>query len=92
MITLLIDVLLSTFSLLLLQISSFDHAKDWIVLALVGLVGTLLGAAWSDLRGKIGALETRLDAKIHEDKTLYERVTRCEERLDAIRGRREGDR
>lgn len=74
---------------LLFQIASFDQAKDWIVLALVALVGTLLGAAWADLRAKIRAVESRLDAKIDEDRQGYERLTRCEERLDALRsGRR----
>jgi glucose-6-phosphate-specific signal transduction histidine kinase len=71
-----------------LQIASFGEAKDWLVLALVGLVGTLLGAAWGDIRGQIRAINGRLDAKIEEDKTGYERLTRCEERLDALRGGR----
>lgn len=72
-----------------LQISSFGEAKDWLVLALVGLVGTLLGAAWGDVRGQIRAVNNRLDAKIEEDKSGYERLTRCEERLDAaLRGGR----
>jgi hypothetical protein len=53
---------------LALQIASFGEAKDWLVLALVGLVGTLLGAAWGDLRGQILALNTRLDARIAEGK------------------------
>jgi hypothetical protein len=70
------------------QIGSFGEAKDWLVLALVGLVGTLLGAAWGDIRGQIRAINGRLDAKIEEDKTGYERLTRCEERLDALRGGR----
>ncbi len=69
-----------------LQIASFEAAKDWIVLALVGIVGSFLGAAWADLRGQIRALNGRLDAKIDEDKAGYERLTRCEERLDALRG------
>jgi hypothetical protein len=77
---------------LLFQIETFESTKDWVVLGLIGLVGTLLGAAWADLRGKIKAAEIRLDAKIHEDKLGYERLTRCEERLDALRnGRRKGD-
>jgi hypothetical protein len=77
---------------LLFQIETFESAKDWIVLALIGLVGSLLGAAWADLRGKIRANEVRLDAKIQEDKTGYERLTRVEERLDALRqGRRGSD-
>lgn len=77
----------------LAQISSFGEAKDWALLTLVSLVAGLLGAAWADLRGKIRAVETRLDAKIVADAAGYERLTRCEERLDAIRGaRREGDR
>jgi hypothetical protein len=77
---------------LLFQIETFESTKDWIVLALIGLVGTLLGAAWADLRGKIRANEVRLDAKIEEDKAGYERLTRCEERLDALRrGRRSED-
>ena len=74
--------------MLLFQIETFESAKDWIVLALIGLVGSLLGAAWADLRGKIKATDVRLDAKIQEDKAGYERLTRCEERLDALRGRR----
>jgi hypothetical protein len=78
--------------LLLFQIETFESTKDWVVLALIGLVGTLLGAAWADLRGKIKATDIRLDAKIQEDKAGYERLTRCEERLDALRqGRRKDD-
>lgn len=74
-----------------LQIETFEGAKDWAVVVLIGMVGSLLGAAWADLRGKIKALETRLDGKIAEDKTGYERLTRCEERLDALRNKRKGD-
>lgn len=76
---------------LFLQIETFEGAKDWAVLFLIGMVGSLLGAAWADLRGKIKALETRLDGKIAEDKIGYERLTRCEERLDALRNKRKGD-
>lgn len=76
---------------LFLQIETFDGAKDWAVLILIGMVGSLLGAAWADLKGKIKVLEVRLDDKIAEDKVGYERLTRCEERLDALRNRRKGD-
>lgn len=73
---------------LLAQIETFESTKDWIVLTLISLVGGLLGAAWADLKGKIKALEVKLEAKIAEDAKGYERLTRCEERLDALRGRR----
>lgn len=63
------------------QVASFDAAKDYVLLALVGVVATLLGAAWADLRGKIRAVESCLNEKIEQDKTGYERLTRCEERL-----------
>jgi hypothetical protein len=79
-------------AILLFQIETFQSTKDWVVLALIGLVGSLLGAAWADLKGKIAALNVRLDGKIQEDKSGYERLTRCEERLDALRqGRRKED-
>jgi hypothetical protein len=76
---------------LLFQIETFASAKDWVVLALIGLVGALVGGAWADLKGKIRTLEVRLEAKIEEDKVGYERLTRCEERLDALRLRRKND-
>lgn len=63
------------------QVASFDAAKDYVLLALVGVVASLLGAAWADLRGKIQGVESRLDEKIEQDRTGYERLTRCEERL-----------
>lgn len=77
--------------LLLFQIETYAEAKDWIVLALIGLVSGLLGGAWADLRGKIKGLEDRLSAKVKADEAGYERLTRCEERLDALRNRRKED-
>jgi len=76
---------------LALQIESFDSAKDWVLLALVSLVGGLVGGAWIDMKGKIRTLEVRLESKIAADEKGYERLTRCEERLDALRGRRKED-
>lgn len=76
---------------LLFQVDTFESTKDWAVLALIGLVGSLVGAAWADLKGKIRAVEVQLDAKIAEDAKGYERLTRCEERLDALRSSRKGE-
>jgi hypothetical protein len=81
-------VIRSLFIFLLLQIETFASAKDWIVLTLVTVVGALLGGAWMDVKGQIRALSIRLDAKIEEDKTGYERLTRLEERVAAILGGR----
>lgn len=71
-------------AVLLAQIGTFESTKDYILLALIGFVGSLLAASWADQRGKIKSVDDRLSDKIKQDSTGYERLTRCEERLTEL--------
>lgn len=81
--------------LLLFQVETFGAAKDYILLALVSLVGVLIGAAWMDVRSKLAALEARLEAKITKDaENGYQRLAKVETEVAQvfrILGRRGAD-
>lgn len=63
------------------DLSTYTRAKDWIIVALVGLVFTLLGIVATDNRRRIEVLENRQSAI----ESYSARIARLEEALQSQR-------
>lgn len=75
------------------DLTTYTRAKDWLIVALIGIVFTLLGVVATDNRRRIEIVEDHQEASQHVSENHSARLARMEEIINIQReeiGRRLG--